>query len=273
MKKYLPSVRYTRRTARWLLAMLLLCCPAVLLAQQPAGAGANGGNLPNSPAPKPGGESNPVVDTTSRFVGYMTNRSIFFPDIASSPGPFSTGDKFKLFVNESISPAYVLKSAISAAYNQARDTPKGYGQGWDAYGERFGESMARSSSSAFFGDFVLASAFHQDPRFYPQNRPSLWGSLKYSVQRVFVTRTDSGRQTFNGSGLLGTGMAEGLATVYLPDSERTAGKTAERFGTDLAWRVAGNMFKNYWPTLFHDMGLNRLKVIPDPGMPSPDQTK
>jgi hypothetical protein len=27
------------------------------------------------------------------------------------------------------------------------------------------------------------------------------------------------------------------------------------------------MFKNYWPTFFRNMGLNRLKVIPDPGKP------
>jgi hypothetical protein len=27
------------------------------------------------------------------------------------------------------------------------------------------------------------------------------------------------------------------------------------------------MFKDYWPTVFHSMGLRRLKVIPDPGSP------
>lgn len=62
-------------------------------------------------------------------------------------------------------------------------------------------------------------------------------------------------------------MGEGLANVYLPAAEQTAGKTFERFGTDIGWRFAGNMFKNYWPTFFHGMGLNRLKVIPDPGSP------
>ena len=211
---------------------------------------------------------NPSENTPERFVGYMTNRSIFFPDIAHSAGPLSTGGKFKLFVDESISPAYILESAISAAYNQARNTPKGYGQGWNAYGKRFGESMGRDSSSAFFGDFALASALHQDPRFFPQSHPTLWGSMKYSVQRIFVTRTDLGRETFNSSGLLGTAAAEALANAYLPQAEVTAGKTFHRAGIDLAWRIAGNMFKNYWPTFFHDLGLNRLKVIPNPGQPN-----
>lgn len=248
-------------------SLLLGAClliPGAALAQAPAGAGTGTTSAPDSPQPKAAGSSNPAMDTTTRFVGYMTNRSIVFPDIATSEGPMTTGEKFRLFVNQSISPPYVLAAGISAAYNQARNSPPAYGQGWNAYGNRYGESIARAASNAFFGNFVFASMLHQDPRFYPQNRPSFWGSVKYSAQRVFVTRTDSGRDTFNSSGILGTAAAEGLANAYLPVSEQTAAKNLERVGTDLAWRFAGNMFKNYWPTIFHDMGLNRLKVIPDP---------
>ncbi len=244
-------------------ACLLIPCAA--LAQAPAGAGTGTTSARDSPQPKAAGGSNPAMDTTTRFVGYMTNRSIVFPDIATSEGPMTPGEKFRLFVNQSISPPYILASRISAASNQARNSPEAYGQGWDAYGQRFGESLARASSNAFFGNFLFASMLHQDPRFYPQIRPSFWGSVKYSAQRVFVTRTDSGRNTFNSSGILGTTAAEGLANAYLPASEQTAAKNVERIGTDLAWRFAGNMFKNYWPTIFHDLGLNRLKVIPDPG--------
>jgi hypothetical protein len=248
--------------------LAVLCLFATpIRAQKPAGAGTKTTALPDAPQPKASGESNPVIDTTSRVVGYMTNKSIFFPDIATSAGPLTVGGKFKLFIDQSISPAYVFMASVSAAYDQARNTPEGYGQGWDAYAKRFGADMGRASSGAFFGTFVLASAFRQDPRFFPQIHPSFWGSVKYSARRLVVTRKDTGGETFNSSQLLGTAAAEALAVTYLPAAEQTAGKSAERFGTDIAWRFAGNMFKNYWPTIFHDMGLNRLKVIPDPGSP------
>ncbi len=256
-----------------LFPMLLLAalpCARVASAQQPAGAGTSSTkSLPDSPQAKQDDASSQPAGTTSKVIGYMTNRSLVFPDIAYNPGRLSTGGKFRLFVNESISPAYILAAGVSAAFNQARDVPKAYGQGWDAYGNRFGETLARASSSSFFGTFVFASALHQDPRFYPQVNPTLWGSVKYSAQRIFVTRTDSGRNTFNASGLLGPLAAEVLANSYLPRSEQTGAKNAERYGTDLAWRFAGNMFKNYWPKLFKDMGLNKLKVIPDPSKPQP----
>jgi len=243
----------------WLLGSAL-----TLAAQQPAVTGAQ-----TSPGSSPTQQAAPGKNegSTARFIGYATNPSTFFPDIATSAGPLTTGGKFKLFVNQSISPPYILAAAFSAAFDQARNVPEGYGQGWNAYGSRFGANMARSSSSSFFGTFLLASLLHEDPRFFPESKPSLWRSFKYSTQRIVITRNDSGRDVFNTSGLLGPLASEGLANVYLPLSEQTVGKTLTRFATDLAWRVGGNIFKDYWPTFFRNMGLNRLKVIPDPGGP------
>jgi len=262
MKLPQPSFPPVKGASAFMILCVWFWCPQLLLAQGPVGAGSSRTSLPD--APKPQGNAISTEGTSTRFVGYMTSKSIIFPDIAFSEGPLTPGGKFKLFVNQSISPAYVFTAAFSAAYDQARDSPKDYGQGWDSYGGRFGMQMARTSSNSFFSTFVFASALHQDPRFFPQSHPSLWGSIKYSAQRVFVTRTDSGRDTFNTSAIAGTLAAEGLAIVYLPASEGTAAMYGERVGVDLAWRFAGNMLKNYWPTMFRSLGLNRLKVIPGP---------
>lgn len=247
-----------------------LASPAPCSAQaSPTGTGTGTHSLPDNPEPKPKADENPTMEMTSRVVGYVTNRSIVFPDIATRQGPLSTGEKFRLFVNETVSPPYLIASTVGATFNQAKNVPEGYGQGWNAYGDRLGEELARASSNAFFGSFVLPSLLHQDPRFFPQIHPAFWASVRYSLERVFITRTDSGFDTFNISGVGGTAAAEALANSYLPESDRTAAKNASRFATDLAWKFAGNMFKNYWPTLFHDMGLNRLKVIPDPDVQQP----
>jgi hypothetical protein len=235
-----------------------------LQAQQPS---ANPGNPGSAPSEHVNNASS-STRTPSRFFGYASNKSLIFPDIATSPGPLTAQGKFKLFVNQSISPPYVLAAGLSAAFNQARDVPPGYGQGWDAYGSRFGAEMARASSSSFFGTFLFATVLHQDPRFFPESEPTMWRTMKYSAQLIVITRNDSGKLVFNSSGLLGPLASESLANVYLPPSEQTIGKTATRFAVVLAWRFAGNMFKNYWPTMFHNMGLNRLRVIPDPGTPA-----
>jgi len=253
----------SRSRLLWIAALLL---PALLCAQGPAGAGTTGStsSKPDSPQPKQQAPAGTTSGTT-RFIGYATNRSILFPDIATSPGPLSPGGKFKIFVNQSISPAYILAAGVSGAVNQATNTPGSTGQGWDAYGTRVGYAMARASSSSFFGTFLFASILRQDPRFFPESRPSLGRAIKYSAKRIVITRNDKGNDVFNASGLLGPLAAEALANVYLPRSEQTGARSMERYGSDLAWRFAANMFKEYWPTIFHDMHLQSLKVIPGPG--------
>jgi len=228
------------------------------------GTPSSSASKPDSPKPKQ--DAYPQASgQTKGFIGYVTNRSIVFPDIATSPLPLSPVGKFKIFVNQSISPAYILAAGVSAAVNQATNTPGATGQCWDAYGTRVGYSMARASSTSFFGTFVFASILRQDPRFFPESHPSLGRAIKYSAKRIVITRSDAGNDVFNSSGLLGPLAAEALSNVYLPRSEQTGAKTMERYGTDLAWRFAANMFKEYWPTVFHDMHLQNLKVVPNPG--------
>lgn len=265
IRRSYPRVK-TRVLQRLFLGLSLLI-PSALFGQKPEGAGTGTSSLPDSPQPKQQGANPSPEGETSKFIGYMTNRSIIFPDIATTPGRVTSAEKFKIFVNQSVSPAYLLAAGISAAFNQARGVPKAYGQGWDAYGDRYGESVARASSSSFFGTFLFASVLRQDPRFFPQYKPSFWGSVKYSVRRIVVAQTDSGKSTFDTSGILGPLAAEALSNAYLPKSEQTGAKTMERYGTDIAWKFAANMFKNYWPTFFQDMGLNRVKIIPNPGSP------
>ena len=262
MSRTAVCTAYSRVSIGFVTAVLLIAAPRSR-GQESATVVAR--ELPDSPVPQSQQPAEPPKGgVTSTVVGYMTNRSLFFPDIATSPGPLSSGQKFKLFLNESVAPPSFLISAVSAGFGQWRDSPAAYGQGAEGYGKRFGSSFARGASQSFFGTFLAASVLHQDPRFFPQYQPTFWGSIKYSARRIVVTRNDSGRDVFNASGLFGPLAGETLANVYLPRSEQTGAKTLERYGSDLGWRFAGNMFKNYWPTLFKDLGLNHLGVIPAP---------
>ena len=134
----------------WLLG-LVLAYVLSLAAKQPASA--NTQSSPDSSQPRQRGTPSSTKGTTTTFIGYATNRSFFFPDIATSPGPLTAGGRLKLFVDQSISPAYVLTAALSAAFNQARNVPEGYGQGWNAYGSRFERTWPGPPPAASLGLF------------------------------------------------------------------------------------------------------------------------
>ena len=198
------------------------------------------GQAPSAPSKMPG----------EALYNLLQEKSIVFPDIALNTERLSSGEKFQLFVDNSISVHTITWAMLGSAVGQADDSPTGYGEGWDAYAKHFGSSMGRQASSEFFGTFILASALHQDPRFYPEVNPAFFHAVKYSVQRVFVTRNNDGRDVANWSGLAGPLMAEGLANVYWPDRNRTVGDTLFRYGLDIATRAGGNMLREYWPVFY-----------------------
>ncbi len=205
-----------------------------------------------SPAAQPPPDQAPsalVPPAPVALYNLLQKKSIVFPDIAYSTERLSAGQKFKLFVDSSVSVDSVTWAVLGSAVGQAADSPTGYGQEWGGYGKRFGSDMARQASSEFFGTYLLASALREDPRFYAEIHPAFFHAVKYSVQQVFIMRNDDGREVVAWSRLGGPLMAEGLANVYWPDQNRTLGDTLFRFGLDLASRAGGNMLREYWPVL------------------------
>jgi hypothetical protein len=208
-----------------------------------------------SPAARPAADQPPAAPSSGpvALYNFLEKKSFVFPDIALSSERLSTGQKFQLFVDNSISLDTVAYAAMGSAIGQADDSPTGFGEGWEAYGKRFGTSMARQASAEFFGTFIIASALHEDPRFYAEVNPTFSHAVKYSVQNVFVMRNDDGRNVVAWSRLAGPLLAEGLANVYWPDRNRSAGDTLFRYGIDLAAKTGGNMLREYWPVLYSKM--------------------
>src|SRR5271155_1353015 len=190
----------------------------------------------------------------------LQKKSVVFPDIAYSTERLSAGQKFKLFVDSSVSVDAMTWAALGSAVGQADNSPTGFKQGWAGYGKRFGSDLARESSSEFFGTFLLASTLHEDPRFYSEIHPKFFHAMKYSAQHVFIMRHDDGREVVAWSRLVGPAMSEGLANVYYPDRNRTVGDTLFRYGLDLASRASGNMLREYFPVL-----LEKISHTPRPG--------
>jgi hypothetical protein len=192
-------------------------------------------------------------------VEILSRRSFFFPDLAYTNKPLNPGQKFLLAADESIAPSGLIVAAASAGISQARNSWPGYGQGWDAYGKRYGAKMALNASSDMFGTFLLSSVLRQDPRYFVLARGATFSHrVAHALKRMVVTPTDAGGQAFNVSGLLGPLGAEGLANTYLPDAERTTGKTFERYGIQLAVIAGSNVAKEFWPLIFKTLRIGKI---------------
>ncbi len=170
--------------------------------------------------------------------------------------PLTAHQKLTVWVKRSYSPTNLLAAGFNAAIWQATDSDprdRGYGQGWDAYGARYGASLATAESTHFFQSFLLPSIFKQDPRYFRKRSGGFGSRFMYSISRVLVTRTDAGHQAFNVSAVGGALGSTALANLYLPKYDQDAGRNAVFFGLSMANTAGWNLWSEFGPDIWHKL--------------------
>lgn len=174
------------------------------------------------------------------------------PPTSTELPPPSVSEKWQYFESETFAPLTLGAAAFNAAISQASNSTPLYGsQLWPAYPERFGSAIGDIMSQNFFGDFVLASAFHEDTRYVrlgPGHR--LWARVGYAIGQAVVTHRDSGGDTFNASNVLGTAMSAALSNAYYPPASRTATAATINWATAVAGSGFAHLLPEFWPD-FH----------------------
>jgi len=226
-------------------AVCFLVCTVSIAQQSQPGAPPDAPSASKQSQTAPQG--NNALKSSVDFVQLLQRKSLVFPDLATARGPLTSWDKFKLAANNSVALSTFGAALVGAGYGQAINSPSGYGQGGSGYGKRFGSGMARAASANLFGTFLIASALHEDPRFYVKKDLTFQQALKYSAARVVHTRSDSGNRVVNYAGLLGPLAGEALANTYWPTQNRGVGSTFARYAADLGWKFGGNLMRQYWP--------------------------
>jgi hypothetical protein len=164
--------------------------------------------------------------------------------------PLTPKQKWMFFVEETRDPFNIAAAALSAGLSQAdNQTPK-YGEGGAAYAQRFGAALGDFTSQNLFSDVVLACALHQDPRYFRKGPNSRFvPRVMYSLSRIAVARQDSGRSTFNASGVFGMALGIGASNLYYPSVSRTGTVMGTRVGTSVAGWALGNVAAEFWPDI------------------------
>ena len=138
--------------------------------------------------------------------------------------------------------------AFNATVSQVTRSAPLYGRHWNAYPRRFGASVTDIASQNFFGDFLLASALHEDTR-YVRRGPThrLLPRIGYAISRAVIVRRDAGGDTFNFANVLGTGMSAGLSNAYYPARSRTVSATLTNWGSSIGSSGLVNLMPEFWP--------------------------
>ncbi len=124
-----------------------------------------------------------------------------------------------------------------------------YGGGFANYMRCFGSMELDATDSSFWGDFVFAVWWHQDPRYFRLGKGGFAKRTLYAISRVFITYNDSGKNVFYSSALAGTGLASVVSNFYYPQQDRGVNHTMSRVAIDLGDTALYNGAAEFWPDI------------------------
>ena len=195
-------------------------------------------------------------NTEKRLFPFSTNapgQAVPASDANCKPDPnsapiFTTREKWNNFVHETASLLTLGGGTFNAAFSQATDTDPRYGVNSQAFAKRFGASIGDIATQNLFGDFLIASAFHEDPRYFRMGRGHpFWTRVGYAISRAAVIRKDSGGNTFNFDNVLGSGLSTAFSNLYYPPVSRTVKGNLMHWGIDVPDNGFVNLAPEFWP--------------------------
>jgi hypothetical protein len=198
-----------------------------------------------TPPPTPGEEE---VQPDKRVFGVLPNYRT--ADANSDYTPISPKRKLLIATKDTLDYPLFLVGAGFAGLAQLTNQHPDFGQGFKGYMHRYGTAYADQFIGNYLTEGVLPIVFHEDPRYFRigASRGGIWYRTGYAASRIFVTKNDTGGNTFNFAEVLGNSLAAGVGNAYYP-SERHLGDNFERLGTALATDAVSQVLKEFWPDI------------------------
>jgi len=168
-----------------------------------------------------------------RVLGFIPNIYVTYEP---HPEPLTAKMKFHLAYKGLTHPTFFAFEGLWAGVEQAANMTD-YRQGARGYGERLGANLAGGSSEALFGNAILPSLLHQDPRYFYRGSGTKGSRAWHAIIAPFVCQGDNGKSQPNYSQWGGSLISASLSNTYYPDSQRGAGLVFRNFGTSMGLHV------------------------------------
>ena len=122
------------------------------------------------------------------------------------------------------------------------------------YGKRLGASYTDSFIGNFWGNAVLTSWWHEDPRYFQKGTGTYTHRFLWAATATVWCRRDNGSWGPNYANVAGNLIGAAIANVYYPASYRTVGDTITRGLSVTAQGIIGAEVIEFWPDIVRHYG-------------------
>jgi len=145
-------------------------------------------------------------------------------------------------------PENVIFAGIGAGFDQLRDRPGQWGEGWGPFAERYGSHLGQYVIQRSIM-FPVQAIDHEDTRYFPSTRKTYKGRLADAFLHTVWRHNDSGGMMPAYSEFLGDYGAAAVSRMWWPEKYHT-GSAIFIAGSDTILIDAGiNVFREFTPDI------------------------
>jgi hypothetical protein len=163
--------------------------------------------------------------------------------------PLTPRQKFQLFFKSTTDPWTFGLAAISAGIGQAENSPPEWHGGVEGYAKRFGAGYTDTFDGNLWGNAVLTSWWHEDPRYYRRGTGSITRRSLWAAGSSFWCKRDKGTWGPNYANVIGNLIGGAVANVYYPPSQRGLVPTLEHSASVTGYGILGAEVIEFWPDI------------------------
>ena len=236
------------------------------------------GQQDSSPAPKPATEGNSSSQTAPQQPDAKSKRDLAEEQLKKQEQqrvfgvmatfnttgnkdalPLSSTQKFQLFFKSATDPWPFGLAGVISGIGQADNSYPEWGQGAQGYAKRFGAAYSDAFIGNFFGNAVLPSLLHEDPRYFQKGTGTFTRRLLWAASSTVWCRRDNGRWGPNYANVGGNLIGAAIARAYYPPSERDVADVLTDGVTVSVEGIAGAEIIEFWPDIARQMKKKRAE--------------
>ena len=184
-----------------------------------------------------------------KAVDYLTNYLNMAGTLTASDfRALTQQERTRNYIKTMVNPLGFIKAGFSAGLDQWQDKPAEWEQGASGYGKRFANILGQYSIQRTV-TFALASALHQDDRYFNSGKKGLWSRTGYAMASGMLARADDGSRHVSISQLGGVAAGAFLSRSWQPASQHSLGDGAVSFGITMVGHIGTGVLKEFLPDL------------------------
>lgn len=189
---------------------------------------------------QPGAHPNPCSELVYPYEHFLDDKFVV---------PLTWQEKGYLALHQWSDPSNLMTIAGISAINIAADSHTAYGPGFQGWATLTGVSLSQDATGQFFGNFLIPSLAHQDPRYFRMGKGSIPRRIGNAVSQTYWGNRDGGGRMPNYGVLLAYPIASVISNLYVPGIEGDARSTTKRVFIGYALEPVNNLVSEFLPDL------------------------